>query len=64
MSPDTSTGLQQANKTAAMRFIHGFNDDDWDTVREVVAPGFVFHHPLGGTVEAGPEGYNTCATRG
>jgi len=45
-----------ANKATAMRFISGFNDDDWATVREVVAPGFVFHHPLGGTVEAGPEG--------
>ena len=48
--------VQEANKAAAVRFIHGFNDDDWDTVREVVAPGFVFHHPLGGTVEAGPDG--------
>jgi predicted ester cyclase len=47
---------QEANKVAATRFIHGFNDNDWDAVREVVAPGFVFHHPLGGTVEAGPEG--------
>jgi len=43
-------------KAAAIRFIHGFNDDDWDTVREVVASGFVFHHPVGGTVQAGPEG--------
>ncbi len=48
--------VQQANKTTAVRFIHAFNTDDWDTVREVVAKGFVFHHPLGGTVEAGPEG--------
>ncbi|MDH3755096.1 MAG: ester cyclase [Acidimicrobiia bacterium] len=55
-SPDSSANLQQTNEMAAVRFIHGFNDDDWDTVREVVAPGFVFHHPLGGTVEAGPEG--------
>ena len=45
-----------AMKAAAIRFIHGFNDDDWDTVREVVASGFVFHHPVGGTVQAGPEG--------
>ena len=52
----TSADQQEANKATAVRFIHGFNDDDWDTVREVVAPGFVFHHPLGGTVEAGPEG--------
>ncbi len=44
------------NKSAATRFIHGFNNDDWDAVRQVVAPGFVFHHPLGGTVGAGPDG--------
>jgi predicted ester cyclase len=60
MSATPNTGVradvQEANKATATRFIHGFNDDDWDTVREVVAPGFVFHHPLGGTVEAGPEG--------
>ena len=43
-------------KEAATRFVHGFNDNDWDTVRDVVASGFVFHHPVGGTVEAGPEG--------
>ena len=42
--------------TTATRFVHGFNDNDWDTVRDVVAGGFVFHHPVGGTVEAGPEG--------
>ncbi len=53
---DSSVDARAANKATAVRFIHGFNDDDWDTVREVVAPGFVFHHPLGGTVEAGPEG--------
>ena len=53
---ETAHKVQEANKAAAVRFIHGFNDDDWDTVREVVAPGFVFHHPLGGTVEAGPDG--------
>jgi len=55
-STKTSRQVQEANKVAAARFIQGFNDDDWDAVREVVAPGFVFHHPLGGTVEAGPEG--------
>jgi predicted ester cyclase len=44
------------NKAVATRFIEGFNNDDWDAVRGVVAPGFVFHHPVGGTVEAGPEG--------
>jgi steroid delta-isomerase-like uncharacterized protein len=53
---DAAADLQRANKATATKFIHGFNDDDWDAVREVVAPGFVFHHPLGGTVEAGPEG--------
>jgi predicted ester cyclase len=41
---------------AATRFIEGFNNDDWDAVREVVAEDYVFHHPLGGTVHAGPEG--------
>ncbi len=55
-STATATGVQEANRATAVRFIHGFNDDDWDTVREVVAPGFVFHHPVGGTVEAGPDG--------
>jgi steroid delta-isomerase-like uncharacterized protein len=55
-STKTSRDVQEANKSAAVRFIQGFNDDDWDAVREVVAPGFVFHHPVGGTVEAGPEG--------
>jgi len=48
--------VRNANKTTATRFIHAFNDDDWATVREVVAPDFVFHHPVGGSVEAGPEG--------
>lgn len=52
----TSTDVRIANKATAVRFIDGFNENDWNTVREVVAPGFVFHHPLGGTVEAGPEG--------
>ena len=55
-STKTSGDVQEANKAAAALFIRGFNDDDWDAVREVVAPGFVFHHPLGGTVEAGPDG--------
>lgn len=47
---------QRAHKATAERFIQAFNHDDWDIVREVVAAGFVFHHPIGGTVEAGPEG--------
>lgn len=48
--------IELANKVTAARFIGAFNNDDWDTVREVVADGFVFHHPIGGTVQAGPEG--------
>jgi len=43
-------------KVVATQFIEAFNTDDWDTVRQVVAPNYVFHHPVGGTVEAGPEG--------
>ena len=50
------TDIQGANKATAARFIRAFNYDDWDTVREIVADGFVFHHPIGGTVQAGPEG--------
>ena len=49
--------IQGANKTTAARFVGAFNDGDWDTVREVVADGFVFHHPIGGTVEAGPRAW-------
>lgn len=30
--------------------------DNWDVVREIVADGFVFHYPIGGTVEAGSDG--------
>lgn len=44
------------NKAVATRYIEAFNTDDWATVREVVAPNFVYHHPDGGTVQAGPEG--------
>jgi predicted ester cyclase len=46
----------EKQKEIATRYIHAFNTDDWDTVREVVAPNFTFHHPMGGTVKAGPEG--------
>jgi len=53
---DPVTDVEHANMATATRFIEGFNNDDWDTVREVVAPGYVFHHPLGGTVTAGPDG--------
>ena len=55
-STSTAGSIEQANMAAAVRFIEGFNSDDWNAVREVVAPDFVFHHPLGGTIEAGPEG--------
>jgi predicted ester cyclase len=44
------------NKTIATKFIEAFNTDDWDTVRKVVTPNYVYHHPIGGTVQAGPEG--------
>ena len=46
----------ETNKTAATRFIDAFNTDDWDTVREVVAPNYVLTHPVPGTVQLGPEG--------
>jgi len=46
----------EKNKELATRFIHAFNDNDWDAVREVVAPNFVLHHPMGGTAQLGPEG--------
>ena len=44
------------NKVVATKFIEAFNTDDWDTVRKVVTPNYVYHHPIGGTVHAGPEG--------
>ena len=44
------------NRTVATQFIEAFNTNDWDTVRKVVAPDYVYHHPIGGTVQAGPEG--------
>ena len=44
------------NKTVATKFIEAFNTDDWETVRKVVTPDYVYHHPIGGTVHAGPEG--------
>jgi predicted ester cyclase len=46
----------ETNKTAAARFIEAFNTDGWETVREVVAPGFVLTHPAAGRVQLGPEG--------
>jgi predicted ester cyclase len=55
--PETSSNeVMRKNKITATRFIEAFNTDDWDTVREVVASDYVFHHPLGGTIQAGPEG--------
>ena len=53
---DPVTDKEQANMATAVQFIEAFNNDDWDTVRQVVAPEFVYHHPMGGTVQAGPEG--------
>jgi predicted ester cyclase len=55
-SVQSLTDLELANKVTAARFVEAFNTDNWDTVREVVADNFVFHHPIGGTVQAGPEG--------
>jgi predicted ester cyclase len=46
----------KANKAAASRFIDAFNTDDWAVVSEVVAPDFVLHHPVGGTIQLGPQG--------
>ena len=48
--------VQETNRITAMRFIEAFNNNGWDTVREVVAPDYVLHHPIGGTIQAGPEG--------
>ena len=46
----------ETSKVTATRFIEAFNTDDWDIVREVVAPNFVLTHPASGTVQLGPEG--------
>jgi len=48
--------VQEANRITATRFIEAFNNNDWDTVREVVASNYVLHHPIGGTIQAGPDG--------
>jgi len=45
----------ETNKVMATHFIEAFNTNDWDTVRKVADPNYVFHHPLGGTVRAGPK---------
>lgn len=59
-SADTETAYmtdgREHYRITATRFIEAFNTDDWETVRKVVAPNYVYHHPLGGTVQAGPEG--------
>lgn len=39
-----------------MRFIEVFNTDTWDDLARVVAPEFVLHHPMGGTMQLGPGG--------
>jgi predicted ester cyclase len=49
-------GISENYKTVATQFIEAFNTDDWDTVRKVVTKNYVYHHPIGGTVQAGPEG--------
>ncbi|MFC1927837.1 ester cyclase, partial [Chloroflexota bacterium] len=48
--------IQETNRITATRFIEAFNSNNWDTVREVVASDYVLHHPIGGTIQAGPEG--------
>jgi predicted ester cyclase len=53
---DPVTADEQSNMVAARRLVEGFNSCDWEAVGAVIAPDFVFHHPLGGTVAAGPEG--------
>ena len=51
-----SKEVQESNRITATRFIEAFNNNGWDTVREVVASNYVLHHPIGGTIQAGPEG--------
>lgn len=48
--------ISENHKTVATQFIEAFNTDNWDIVRRVVSPNYVYHHPIGGTVQAGPEG--------
>ncbi len=45
----------ELNKAAASRLIEAFNTDNWGAVREVTVSNYVLHHPLGGTISAGPE---------
>jgi predicted ester cyclase len=44
------------NRSAATRFIEAFNTDDWEALPQVVSTDFVLHHPMGGTMELGPDG--------
>ncbi len=39
--------VTEKNEAAAKRLVETLNTDDWDTVRKVVAPNYVFHHPVG-----------------
>jgi predicted ester cyclase len=48
--------VSEKYKTVATKFIEAFNTDHWDIVHKVVTPNYVYHHPIGGTVQAGPEG--------
>ena len=48
--------MSENYRAIATQFIEAFNNDDLDTVRKVVTPNYKFHHPIGGTVQAGPEG--------
>jgi predicted ester cyclase len=46
----------EMNRVAAIRFIEAFNTAAWDDLPNVVAPDFVLHHPMGGTMRLGPQG--------
>jgi predicted ester cyclase len=48
--------VAETNRKAATRFIEVFNTNAWEVLPEVVAPGFVLHHPMGGTMQLGPDG--------
>ena len=69
---ETTAPVQAANKETAVRFIHGFNHNDWDAVRDVVTPGFVFIILLVGRLRpdrkgwspSGPDSRSCHPTRG
>ena len=46
----------EKHKIVVTQFIKAFNTEKWDIVLKVVSPDYVYHHPIGGTVQAGPEG--------